>query len=663
MTKLGRCCIFYGMRAYLNKSVSEFLEAKPEELLMEIVNASQDSRIQDTQKRAWHQQIMILRDQLEPALKGQILFEFTIPRVGRRVDVCLVTNGPVFVMEFKINATAFASSDQLQAIDYALDLKNFHEHSHRRNLVPVLVSTAAKNQTLAPHFSEDGIAELVQTNGSNIKEIVSEYIAASNQSYPDEVCLTWHEGRYKPTPTIVEAAKALYQGHSVDEISRSEAGAENLSTTSARVQNLILDAKKNNQKIVCFITGVPGSGKTLAGLNIATNSLQVSGNRDGSVFLSGNGPLVAVLQEALARDEVQNAYEAGMAPPAKHEALRKARLFVQIIHRWRDEYLVDSTAPEGRVVVFDEAQRAWTLEQTSNFMRQKKGQHDFAMSEPEYLLSVMARHKGWCAVVCLVGSGQEINTGEAGISEWLEAIHRSDDDWTVYLPEGLSKEELGPNSARQNRSLVREKSLHLATSIRSFRSDALSDFVSALLDGDAAKAKRLSKKLKDYPIKLTRDLDDAREWLVSKARGTERYGLVASSNALRLKPEGIHIKSAIEPSKWFLNDRSDVRASYALEDAGTEFDVQGLELDWVGVCWDANFIWRSDGWFGRRFVGTKWQSINEVKQKYLKNAYRVLLTRARQGMVIYVPLGSDRDSTRSPGWYDDTFAFISSCLD
>jgi hypothetical protein len=463
----------------------------------------------------------------------------------------------------------------------------------------------------------------------------------------------WQAGRYRPTPTIVEAAQALYRGHAVEEISRSEAGAENLTRTSDYLASVIETAKEAKHKAICFITGVPGSGKTLAGLNLAT-ARQRAHDDEHAVFLSGNGPLVAVLREALALDAVAQARQEGRSI-LKAQEDRRASAFIQNIHHFRDEALSAPAAPIERVAIFDEAQRAWDVKQTSKFMQQKRGQLGFAMSEPEFLLSVMDRHPDWCALVCLVGGGQEINTGEAGLAEWLRALERSFSHWRVHLPSALPLDGTAIEC-------VRSSHLHLATSIRSFRAEKLSDFVGHLINGNSVAAAAVSAQLTDFPLLITRDLGQARAWLRTRRRGVERAGLLASSNAARLKPHGVFVKAKIEPEKWFLAPAGDVRSSDALEDAATEFDVQGLELDWACLCWDANLRWTDDLWRAHQFKGTRWQAVNDVaRQTYVKNAYRVLLTRARQGLVVFVPPGSTQDATRSPAWYDRTFEFLVSC--
>ncbi|HEY6991200.1 MAG TPA: DUF2075 domain-containing protein, partial [Bryobacteraceae bacterium] len=465
---------------------------------------------------------------------------------------------------------------------------------------------------------------------------------------------------YKPTPTIVEAAQTLYRTHSVDDISRSDAGEKNLDELSGRVSVVIDQARQKRTKAICFVTGVPGSGKTLAGLNIATRRSDEHGD-EHAVFLSGNGPLVDVLREALARDKVQRE---GIS---KKTAEREVRSFIQNIHHFRDEYIGNDNVPVEKVVVFDEAQRAWTREQAASFMRRKRGQPDFNMSEPEFLISVMDRRPDWCTIVALVGGGQEINTGEAGIAEWITALETRFPDWEVHvsprisLPEYISQVEMTKFlSSPRVRS---EEHLHLAVCMRSFRAETVSKLIGHAIDNEPEAARVAYESIKArYPIYLTRDIDDARRWLRGRARGTERFGLIASSGAQRLRPEGIHIKAEIEPTNWFLNDSADVRSSYYLEDVASEFAVQGLELDWVGVCWDGDFYHDGTHWVYQCFKGTKWQSVkDESRRLYLKNAYRVLLTRARQGMIIFVPKGNAQDATRPAKFYDGTFDYLRSC--
>lgn len=461
-----------------------------------------------------------------------------------------------------------------------------------------------------------------------------------------------------PTPTIIEAAQALYSNHNVEEISRSDSGAYNLSITTKKINYIIEYSKANNKKSICFITGVPGAGKTLAGINIANERHKFEEN-EHAVFLSGNFPLVDVLQEALARNEKMRNHA------SKTDALRRVKSFIQIIHHYRDAYVGNNVVPTEKVVIFDEAQRAWTQKQISSFMARKKGIFNFDYSEPEFLISTLDRHKDWAVIICLIGGGQEINTGEAGLIEWFDSLRRSFKHWDIYVSNMITDEEYtrghGVNELIEGLNVFIEKDLHLATSIRSFRSENVSAFVKYLLDNDIHKARDTFLKLEKYPIKLTRNLETAKKWVRDKARGTERYGLLASSGALRLKSVGIFVKNELSAPNYFLNDKESVSSSYYLEDCATEFDVQGLELDWSIVAWDCDFRYVNGKWTYNKFNGSKWNNVNiETNRIYLKNAYRVLLTRARQGMIIFIPEGNLEDKTRQPNFYDDTYNYFKS---
>jgi hypothetical protein len=472
----------------------------------------------------------------------------------------------------------------------------------------------------------------------------------------------WLRSPYRPTPTIIEAARALYAQHSVEAIARYDAGAENLRVTSRRIGELVEEAKARKQKLICFLTGVPGAGKTLVGLNIATERRDLH-EPTHAVFLSGNGPLVAVLREALTRDEVDRQKSLGVRV-RKGKVGESVKAFIQNVHHFRDDLLVEAGAPAEHVVIFDEAQRAWTLHRTADFMRRKKNRPGFTQSEPEFLISCMDRHADWAVVVCLVGGGQEINTGEAGIDSWIEAINTKFPDWQTYISSRLTDTEYAAGAAleavRQKGNAHFDDSLHLAVSMRSFRAENVSHFVKALLDCEKMSARDAFARLADrYPIAVTRDLRQAKQWLRDHARGTERFGMVASSKAHRLKPDAIDIRVDVDPVHWFLNDKDDTRSSFYLEDAATEFQVQGLELDWIGVAWDGDLRFSDSGWTHHYFRGDRWCNIGNLEnRRYLLNAYRVLLTRARQGMVIYVPPGDSNDPTRSPGFYNATYEYL-----
>jgi hypothetical protein len=649
-------------RAYYKNSISAFRIASEDRILGELAKNHHFS-LDILQKNSWIQQIARLKDCLRDSPAGDIFIEFSIPRMGKRVDVLLVIAGVLFLVEYKVGATSHDRQAIDQVMDYALDLKNFHEGSHDKYIVPILVSTKATRQSKPVQWSADRTAAPLLSNGSDLSEIIGNVLSeipVQGKVDADK----WAQSGYKPTPTIVEAAQALYRDHSIEEISRSEAGARNLTLTTRCISEIINFSRTNLRKSICFVTGVPGAGKTLAGLNIVAQRLQTE-EEEHAIFVSGNGPLVIVLREALVRDQVARAEEQG-TPLSRKITASKVSALIQSVHHFRDEGL-KSGAPIEHVVVFDEAQRAWNQHYTERFMVQKRGMSEFNMSEPEFLIRLMDSKQDWCTIICLIGGGQEINTGEAGLVEWFDALQKHFCNWDVYYSDQITHKDYswGQDLASKLALLRSEprEALHLAVSVRSFRAETVSEFVAAVIDGHSDLArKRYDEIREDYEILLTRNIGQAREWLRKHARGTERYGLVASSGAIRLKPEGVNVKTAVDPVTWFLNNKDDIRSSYYLEDVATEFDIQGLELDWTGVCWDADFRRERNEWGLYVLKGTRWQDVHdEYRRVYLPNAYRVLLTRARQGMVIFVPMGDERDYTRPPKFYDETYRYLSSC--
>lgn len=642
------------MRAFYSNTLDMFLKENKNEILG-IIATNNGFDLNDLQKNTWIYEITLLQSILTAFdMQSKILFEYTIPRIGKRIDNVLLINNIVFLLEFKVGEHSFNGYEIDQVLDYALDLKNFHKESHDKLIVPILVCSEADDKINEVSIYEDKIVKPLLCNKTNLQKTIMDVSAAFSEPNFDYV--EWENSIYLPTPTIIEAAQALYSHHSVEEISRSDAGAYNLSITTQKINEIIDYSKSNNKKAICFITGVPGAGKTLAGINIANERHKFEEN-EHAVFLSGNFPLVDVLQEALARDEKER------SNIAKSEALRRVSSFIQIIHHYRDAYVGNNDVPTEKVAIFDEAQRAWTKEQIANFMARKKGVPNFEYSEPEFLISTLDRHDDWAVIICLVGGGQEINTGEAGLIEWFESLKRSFKHWDIYVSDKIIDNEYtrGHDIAELTEGLnvVVEENLHLATSIRSFRSENVSAFVKYLLDNNLTKSRETLATLGQYPIKITRNLDSAKNWVRSIARGSERYGLLASSGALRLKAVGIFVKNEISAPSYFLENKSDVRSSYYLEDCATEFAVQGLELDWSIVAWDADLRYNGTIWTYNRFNGSRWNNVNSESNKlYLKNAYRVLLTRARQGMVIYVPYGDSKDATRPPAFYDKTFDFL-----
>jgi len=580
--------------------------------------------------------------------------------MGRRIDVVLIIGPVIFANEFKVGEKAFDRSAIDQVWDYGLDLKNFHEASHDASIIPILIATEATEcPVIEPQADADKLYRPIVVDPQNFRNALD--AALRSVSGPAVDAEAWSRASYHPTPTIVEAARALYAQHSVEAIARFDAGAQNLYVTSRRIEELVDEAQAKRCKRICFVTGVPGAGKTLVGLNLATRREEDEPTH--AVFLSGNGPLVAVLREALTRDEVARRRKQG-EKVRKGKVGESVKAFIQNVHHFRDDALIDVGPPIEHVVIFDEAQRAWNLKQTASFMLRKKRRPGFSDSEPEFLISYLDRHKDWAVIVCLVGGGQEINTGEAGIDAWLDAVNRRFPEWEMFISKRLTDTEYAAGRVLE---IVRERprtefddSLHLAVSMRSFRAENVSAFVKALLDCEKEEAKKAFAELAErYPIAITRDLNVAKQWIRERARGTERYGLVASSKAMRLKPHAIDIRVSVDPVHYFLNEKEDTRSSYYFEDAATEFQVQGLELDWVCVAWCGDFRFTGSDWSYHDFRGDRWCNIaNPDNRIYLRNAYRVLLTRARQGMVVFVPPGNTNDPTRSPEFYDSTFNYL-----
>ena len=646
-------------RSYYSARIREFLDEKPETLLGKLM-VSDEFSTTDLQKNAWRKEIDILQDQLRSVENGDIAFEYTIPRMGHRIDVVCIIRGLIFLLEFKVGDSEYRKSTADQVMDYALDLKYFHELSADRYIIPISIPTEAPSVCNEVSFMEDKISNVLKCTKDNIGLTIGSVLSSVQDQ--DLSIADWINSRYAPTPTIIEAAQAMYRNHSVKDISRNDAGAHNLTATTETINQIIDDCKRNHKKAICFVTGVPGAGKTLAGLNIANERHNFDAD-EHAVFLSGNGPLVDILQAALAKDRSSRA---GITIA---EAKKETKAFIQIIHRFRDEALTTNNPPAEKVAIFDEAQRAWNEESLTDFMKRKKGVDAFNQSEPEFLIRIMDRHPDWAVIVCLVGGGQEIYNGEAGIIDWFRALQKKFRNWHIYLSDKITDSEYVGNSSIEELltgcSYSLRPALHLGVSLRSFRSEKLAEFVKLLLDNEPSAAAAVYSELSiHYPIILTRDLDKAKEWIRKKARGTERYGLLASSEGKRLRGIGIWVPSVINHVGWFLNEKDNVDSSYFLEVAASEFKVQGLEIDYSILAWDADLRRSGKGFDYFKFRGTRWNHVNNMQQqKYLKNAYRVLMTRARQGMIIFVPSGTDPedDPTRDSAYYDAIYKYLRSC--
>ncbi len=682
------------MNCYYKDSIVDFLSKEPKRILESL--ALQGGN-EPPQVQAWEEEIDLLQDILGTHFSdefGEIIFEYSIPRLAKRVDVVLLLRGLIFVLEFKAGSDVFLQADMEQVMDYALDLKNFHKESHHRIIVPILIAMQAEAHSMRLFSSvyDDAIYNPLLVGSNKLGEAILNTVAnePGKQFTPEEI-FRWDISRYEPTPTIIEAASALYLNHTVEEITRSDASGESLRNTTNYILDVIEDSRIHNRKSICFVTGVPGAGKTLVGLNVAIEQSKRSdeSKQDLAVYLSGNGPLVKVLTAALAKDKAERE---GCKPS---DAKREVSRFIQEIYNYREQMLGKVKTPivDGKIeidenrslaeeksgyaeiehiAIFDEAQRSWNNKKLADWLSRggsfgnKRKVKGFPLSEAEFLIWSLDLRKDWAVIICLVGGGQEIHTGEAGIGEWIRAVNESFPSWRIYVSDHLEEKEYAEGKVKElleaNDNKTFATSLHLAASMRSFRAEKMSAFVHALLELHIESARELYSEIREkYPIVLTRDVAAAKRWLRNKARGTERYGLIVSSRAERLRPLAIDVKRKCDVEHWFLEDKKDLKSSFFLEDVATEFDIQGLELDWTCVAWDGDLRYCDGEWDYYYFSRNRWQHNRQPENRsYQLNAYRVLLTRARQGMVLLVPWGDPEDETRLPEFYDSTYNFLKS---
>ncbi|HEY7838033.1 MAG TPA: DNA/RNA helicase domain-containing protein, partial [Terriglobales bacterium] len=577
-------------RAWYAATITDFLSASPAAVLGELAaNSDLSDRVE--QRDAWRAEIALLREALD-GLCGEVFIEFTIPRMGHRADAVLLLGPAVFVLEFKVEAAGgFDRSAILQVWDYALDLKHFHKASHEVPIVPVLVVPQAPDRVLTLRVGRDKVFRPCGVNAAGLRPAL-EAILAELAAAPVTAIgpVAWRAAPYYPSPTIVDAARALYANHTVAEIACSEAGENELAAASNFLRDRAREARDERRKVICFLTGVPGAGKTLVGLDLATDGVEPG--QPHAVFLSGNGPLVAVLREALIRDErLRRAH----APPdgERKPVAQSVKEFIQNVYEFRKQALLqpDDTKAE-HVAIFDEAQRAWNREKLAAFLARRMKIHGSQASEPEVLISTLDHLPDWAMIICLVGEGQEINSGEAGIGEWFRALVTRFPAWEVYAPppSATNKDVAAAWQQLRGRPGVHaDPRLHLRVSVRSFRAENLSAFVEAVLDCELERARQELERLRGrYPVVLTRDLSAAKQWVREQAQGSERYGLLATSKAQRLRPLAVNVRAKCDPVHWFLDGPDDIRSSYYLEEVATEFEVQGLELDWACVAWDGD---------------------------------------------------------------------------
>lgn len=590
-----------------------------------------------------------------------LMLEYPMLRLGRRPDVILLARDAIFVIEAKVGSTQHSPEDRRQAEDYAIDLHDFHAGCRGNPIVPILLAECAPvAPTTLPLILGHGVAPVQDANAETLPGLLRDLAKMAVGAGPPIDPVRWLDAPYQPVPTIVDAACMLYARHNVAEIRVARTDAANLRATSDAILSELERARTQGHRLILFVTGIPGAGKTLCGLN----TIFGSDDAGRGTYLTGNPTLVHVLREALTRD-------AAAAGDKRGDARRRMESAVQALPKFRDHYVAQPThVPAEQIIVVDEAQRCWSA--TWAIAKTRDKPVPLTRSEPSHLLETMARHPGFCAIVCLVGGGQEIHGGEGGLAEWGDALRLAEAEgsvWQVCAPPDLQqvsdpRQKLGPLPR-----LAINTDLHLTIPLRQIRNGAAAQWVDRVLEGDAAGALATARQAGQIPFRVTRDPNTLRQWLRANARGLRRAGLLASSGAARIRAEGFGTElphmDASAVARWFL-DRfpADVRASDALEVVATEFSCQGLELDYVGLCWDSDFVREPsrNAWRVRQFRGTKWQTPHKDEAIANQiNTYRVLLTRARYETIIFVPRGDSGDPTRPPEVYNRIAAFLIEC--
>jgi len=657
------------MPAYYADTVGSFLAEPLDTLELVLHKAYESDRYKDlitTQITAWRSQIQALKGALESAdleafQPGNwgIAVEFVVPRKMGRIDTVLLIGSSIVVLEFKGESVDSSAADQVE--DYSLDLLHFHEGSHRRTIYPVVVGKTGTKPWIrrSQLFGELRPTAFVDTRqlGAWLATIAQRHGSEAQCSIAD-----WNRGSYRPVPTIVEAAIGMFAEMQVEDIAKAGCDPINLTATVETIRKIVVESAQSSKKTICFVTGVPGAGKTLAGLKLVHDRTLREETGSDSVFLTGNLPLVKVLQSALARDSSRRRRN------GLRVSSRDPKTTINTVLGYKREHTRNKNAPHEKIVVFDEAQRAWDADRTAEYLTDSSGEF-LGYSEPALMLAILDRQR-WAALIALVGGGQEINRGEAGLSEWGRAIKEKFSHWSIAAPPHALSGEYGAGAKlfdlgiTHNLKVTIHANLHLDTPTRQFRGKTIAGWTEALLRGDARECQKILAENPEYPIRLTRNLAAAKSWLDTTARGTERFGFVASSEAKRLRAEGLELPPARADGveHWFLQEKGDVRSSFQLEVAANEFQIQGLELDWTCLCWGGDFLRADSDWNLKKLRGTTWQKISqESARAYLVNSYRVLLTRARQGMLLFVPAGDDQDSTRPREPFDRTAEFLTQC--
>ena len=666
------------MRAWFHCCGTELLGLTPDEIAARLAAQQMSRRLsgEPAQLRAWREQVTILQAAIREAHgePWRIAFEYDLLRLEKRIDVVVLTDRAILVLEFKLGATAVTPAFRAQADDYAQDLFDFHALSRTHPIIPIVVATnCAQPAPLQAPLPLPGVHGVAEASAASLPALLAHLLRTLPPAKALLDGIAWCDAPYRPVPSIVEAAATLFARNSVAEIAAARADTANLTRTTQAIERALRAARDGGERVVVFVTGIPGAGKTLCGLNVVFGETR----RDGTAFLTGNAPLVAVLREALAcnragldlslgpaADPLRRSL-AGRLRQARHETAQA----LQNVHRFLADNARRQDPPAERVIVFDEAQRAWDAEQASRDSQRRIS--TLTMSEPAHTLQIMGRHAGFAGIVALIGNGQEINTGEAGLAEWGRVIAATPGWRAIAARRALDAEEPAQRLADGPPAwLTLDDDLDLTVALRSVRAGRAALWVDALLRGEAPEAAAHAREMgAAMPFRLTRSLEEARRALRALTPGLRRAGFVRSAGARRLRAEGFdaQLMGMDEPVAWFLERWPDIRASDALEVAATEYACQGLELDTVGLAWDLDFRRHMGAWQATRFAGRDWQRVqNAAEATYIRNTYRVLLTRARYETVIWVPRGSDPadpwfDRTRDSRHYDAIADFLLAC--
>jgi len=647
--------------AYYKARASDFVDRSIGEILSELAlrHAASFSQIYAEGTIAWATYIPELQGQIREFLEysdedPQILLEYEIPRLRSRIDCVLLFADRVVVLEFKSGTSSDVRSAKLQALRYRQELKDFHSGSNHLAIIPIVVGPDFGYQALKADWNSSDVVPVASTTINDLTRLLVELCGqATHGQIPDPN--EWDDSIYFPVPTIVEAITELFNNQDISEIANSKAGVKELSLAVETIEEAIADARANKRKILCVLTGVPGAGKTLVGLSAVASIQRKYDGEIRSVFLSGNSPLVKVLRESLYRWIKKTGWKTS---GNKKGTRSTAESFVQEMHSFLSGALKTQKAQGENVLIFDEAQRGWS--EQHNRKKAAKNSKDesylaeFNASEAEIVLRIMDRND-WGVVVALVGGGQEIHTGEAGLGAWGDAIAKFSHWKLITSPKALEGDisVAGTRLFHNQPDIQYEKDcrLHLDVSKRSLESETHAQWTNLLLDGRPEMAKNAIVAT-SRPVLITRDLNQMRGWL--KRSGTKPYrsGLAVSSGGVRIRAYGIapptyDYMKGVPLENWFLDEEGDIRSSYQLEVAMSEFELQGLELDYVGLCWGGDLIWQDEHWQVRSFGKTAWKNVkpgttNESNIQLTFNKYRVLLTRFRKAMVIFVPPGTDQ---------------------